>query len=605
MSTHLIILQPLLGAVGWTLLHFVWQGFVIGAVYAATIRAFAHQSAESRYAVSLGFLGLLALCPIVTLGVLWPEGAPASVPALSDPVAGLLPGAVIPGAEATADQLLVQLGRLAPWIVVVWSCGVALLTARIILDWYAVQRLVRAASRPADESWNRLLEGLARRLGIGRGVQLLESLQVQVPIVVGWLQPVVLVPTSVLMGLDPRQLELILIHELAHIRRYDYLVNLAQIVVETLLFYHPVVRWISQRVRQERENCCDDLVLDLSRNKMGYARALLELEGLRSFGETAAVASTGGHLRGRIHRIVGAPVPQRGAVDWMATLALAAFGATAVGIARFETPEPLPPSAPVVELEFLRPSVQAFEPPVPAHGKGPQLEQMTELGPVPEAAPASPVPQAGRPEARPIRVATDQLDFKGAGDVPSVAQEIDIPPPEARPDGATAMLTPSESTGSTRQLLHEQLADAGSPGMADIPAPTLAPSLGSATVGPAGAGPAVSGPLVSGGEPLRLVPPEFPSIARYRGIDGYAVVSFTVDRSGRPRDLRIVDAEPRGVFDDAVMHAVQRWRFAPLLVDGERVERQLEQRFQFDLAQGDPGPAQRDCGRFTGTRICR
>jgi len=600
MSTQLITLQPFLGALGWALLHFVWQGFVIGAVYAATIRAFAHHSAESRYAVSLGFLGLLALCPLVTLGVLWPEGGLAAAPALSDPTGDLFPGVASPGANATADRLLVLLGQLAPWIVVAWSCGVALLTARIILDWYAVQHLVRAASRPADESWNRLLQGLARRLGIGRRVQLLESMQVQVPIVVGWLQPVVLVPTSVLLGLDPRQLELILIHELAHIRRYDYLVNLAQIVVETLLFYHPVVRWISQRVRQERENCCDDLVLDLSQNKMGYARALLELEGLRSFGETAAVSSAGGHLRGRIHRIVGAPVPQRGAVDWMATLTLAAFGATAVGIARFDAPEPVAPSLPSVELEFLRPSVHALEPPEPAHGKGPQLEQVTGRAQTPAAAPAPPVPQAARAAARPEPGETDQPPSRGAGDVPSVVNELDRPQVEARPDGATAMLTTIEPAGSTEQPLREQLAEAGSASLAGIAAPILEPPAPSAKVGSAGAG-----PVVSGGEPRRLVAPEFPSIARYQGIDGYAVVNFTVDRSGRPRDLRIVDAEPEGVFDDAVLRAVQRWRFAPMLVDGERVERQLEQRFQFDLAQGDPGPAQRDCGRVTGTRICR
>ena len=99
--------------------------------------------------------------------------------------------------------------------------------------------------------------------------------------VVGWLRPVVLLPPSALMGLTPHQLELIISHELAHVKRSDYLFNLLQIVVETLLFYHPVVRMVSIRVRLERENCCDDIVVARTGDTLAYARALTEVEGLR------------------------------------------------------------------------------------------------------------------------------------------------------------------------------------------------------------------------------------------------------------------------------------------------------------------------------------
>jgi hypothetical protein len=152
-----------------------------------------------------------------------------------------------------------------------------------------------------------LARELGRRLGLHRAVTLLESAAVAVPVVVGWLRPVVLVPASTLAGLAPKQLEAILAHELAHIRRHDYLVNLFQAVVETLLFYHPAVWWVSTQIRRERENCCDDLAVAVCGDRLGYARALVELEGLRGAAPRLAMAVSGGSLSGRVRRLVSAP----------------------------------------------------------------------------------------------------------------------------------------------------------------------------------------------------------------------------------------------------------------------------------------------------------
>ena len=131
-------------------------------------------------------------------------------------------------------------------------------------------------------TWQRMATRLSRRLHIGRAITLLESALVDVPTVIGWLKPVVLLPASALAGLSPQQLEAILAHELAHIRRHDYLVNLLQTLVETVLFYHPAVWWLSRRIRIERENCCDDLAVSLCGDPVAYAQALADLEALRS-----------------------------------------------------------------------------------------------------------------------------------------------------------------------------------------------------------------------------------------------------------------------------------------------------------------------------------
>jgi beta-lactamase regulating signal transducer with metallopeptidase domain len=134
----------------------------------------------------------------------------------------------------------------------------------------------------------------------------LESSLVDAPTVIGFLKPVILLPTSALTGLSMQQLELLLAHELAHIRRHDYLVNILQSVIETLLFYHPAVWWVSHRIRVEREHCCDDVAVRVSGNAVVYAKALATLETLRHEPQLA-LAANGGQLVKRIKRVLGKP----------------------------------------------------------------------------------------------------------------------------------------------------------------------------------------------------------------------------------------------------------------------------------------------------------
>jgi beta-lactamase regulating signal transducer with metallopeptidase domain len=211
-------------------------------------------------------------------------------------------------------------------LVIVWAIGVALLSIRLIGAWWLTRRLVHAHVRPvSDDLKARALE-LARRLRISRPVRLCESLLVEVPTVVGWLRPVILVPASTLTGLTPNQLQAVLAHELAHVRRHDYLVNLAQAVIETLLFYHPAVWWVSRTVREEREHCCDDLAIALCGDAVAYARALCELEECRAAHANLALAATGGSLVNRVRRILGRPSYDASATSrWLAgALAMAA-----------------------------------------------------------------------------------------------------------------------------------------------------------------------------------------------------------------------------------------------------------------------------------------
>jgi uncharacterized protein (TIGR03435 family) len=163
-------------------------------------------------------------------------------------------------------------------------------------------------------------------------VRLLASALVDAPTVAGWLRPVVLAPVGVLTGLPAGQLEALLLHELAHIRRQDYLVNILQSVAEALLFYHPAVWWVSGHIRTERELCCDDVVVAVFGDPLTYARALAQLESWRPAHLSAAVAANGGSLADRIARLLGQPRPAThgavgsGVLTVAVLLASAAYG---------------------------------------------------------------------------------------------------------------------------------------------------------------------------------------------------------------------------------------------------------------------------------------
>jgi hypothetical protein len=240
---------------------------------------------------------------------------------------------------------------------------VVLLSLRSLGGWLLAQRLKRSGR--SLEALEACLSRLAQRLRISRPVRLCESALVAVPTVIGWIRPVILLPASAVWGLSPEQLELILAHELVHIRRYDYLVNLLQAAVETLLFYHPAVWWVSNRIRLEREHCCDDLAVATCGNALVYARALADLETLRADVPMFVLAASGGSLLNRVRRIVGEPGHvSRSSRGVAAVLALAAAGfALTFGSLIARSDERRPPLEAAIAPDVEAPQVEAARAP--------------------------------------------------------------------------------------------------------------------------------------------------------------------------------------------------------------------------------------------------
>ena len=384
MTTMQILTGPVAQAIGWALLHLLWQAAIVAGILGAVLALIPRQSANARYAAACSALGLVFLSFVATA---YRAYDPAVAPVSSAPVdkatiklslteVPVLVAAI--AAETWRDRLVAMVAtarQALPSIVGIWLAGVLFLSSRLMVAWMRTRRLTRRDSVEASADWQRVAARLSDALGLRRAVRLLESAAVEVPSVIGSLRPVILLPASTLTGMTPQQIEMVLAHELAHIRRHDFLVNLLQAVVETLMFYHPAVWWMSRKVREERENCCDDLAVAVCGNPIQYARALTRLEELRS-APSLLVAANGGSLLDRIRRIAGGRAESNAiSARWAAalvtlTILIASVTIPSLPVFAQREPEPPAPPAPVVaHVDVVAPAAAPLPapaaPPVP------------------------------------------------------------------------------------------------------------------------------------------------------------------------------------------------------------------------------------------------
>lgn len=357
-----ILTSTIAQTVGWSLVHFLWQGALIAAIARVVLwMCTAHQS-NLRYVISCAAMCLMLLCPIVTTLYLLPAqtqltstriadlNRPTSPPVLPGPrepvfestgspqpdsaqlhtpvptpePSPTLNGHVEPNPpswlQSFPNYLSERIELILPFAMGVWAMGVLILSSRLFYGWCGVQRLRRSGKPVSDPKTIRTLRHIKETINLKIATPIRETISVHSPMVVGWLRPVILLPSSALTGLTPEQLSSILAHELAHIRRADYLVNLLQSAIEILLFYHPAVWWLSGQIRKERENCCDDLAIQICQDKKLYVEALMKLEQSRDLSNQLGMASDGGNLVERVARLLGRNGTRPRRTSWIAAV---------------------------------------------------------------------------------------------------------------------------------------------------------------------------------------------------------------------------------------------------------------------------------------------
>jgi bla regulator protein BlaR1 len=325
----------LVASIGWTLLHFLWQGALIGCATAVALVAMRHARPRQRYALACGALLLCFAWPAIELAGRLSGSADSGA-------AALVMARISPAAFVTDNSALAWMQANLGFIVIAWAACSAALALRMGLGLLWIGRI--AGRHAGNPHWQAKLSSMALQIGVTREVRLFIVDNLASPITAGWWRPVVLVPASLISGMPPELLEALLAHEMGHVKRFDYLVNLGQNVVETLLFYHPAVWWISSRIRFEREQIADDVAASHLGEPRRLALALSELERFQFSGHHLAQAANGGDLMSRIKRLLR---PDAQALNWKAAIPVLGLAAACIaGCAH--TPAGQAPPAPVI-----------------------------------------------------------------------------------------------------------------------------------------------------------------------------------------------------------------------------------------------------------------
>ncbi|UCG27128.1 MAG: M56 family metallopeptidase, partial [Bacteroidales bacterium] len=332
---HNLISDRVLYSLGWTFIHSLWQGFLIGMSVGLVLILFRKQTARIRYLLAVGSLAAILILTAATFirlysgtaeqlsygefrqgttdaGFSLPENLSSPVLADSELAAS--------GLTAFFQEFKGYYNRHFPFIVTLWIAGIFIFCLKLTGGLVYSERMKYLGTSPLPGIWNNTIATLTDRMGIKKPVRVLQSSLARVPMVIGYFKPVILLPLSVLSGIPGDQIEAIIAHELAHIRRNDFVVNLFQSLMEAVFFYHPAVWWISGIIRKEREHCCDDMAVKGGSGSLVYAKALVTLQEYSMNTPRYAVAMTGKRhaLLSRIRRITQKPVTRPNLSDrWL------------------------------------------------------------------------------------------------------------------------------------------------------------------------------------------------------------------------------------------------------------------------------------------------
>lgn len=309
--------ENILNALGWTVLHSLWQAFLAALLLAAYLLVWQKTDARRRYLAGCVAMGGTLLFSLITFFIVLGNGETGSALAsevLSDN--GEVLGHYF--IESSPSAFMDYFNENMPLIVTAWLMGMVFFFLRTLGGLLYIQRLKTRHLSSIPEQWQAIMNSLQASLGISQKIKIAASALVKVPMVVGWFKPVVLMPLAAINNLTTEQVEAILAHELAHIARYDYLVNILQAIVEAIFYFNPAVWWISARIRTERENCCDDLaVVTCGGNSLAYAKALVSLQEMQQVQPMLALSfsKNKNQLLLRIQRILQSPDKKSNAME--------------------------------------------------------------------------------------------------------------------------------------------------------------------------------------------------------------------------------------------------------------------------------------------------
>lgn len=591
--------DPIFYSLSITLLHFLWQGFIVAFGLHLILKAVSNKHSHSRYLATLCAMALNVILPVITFFIVYEPEVPVAAVA----------GAVTSFSETSyliTQQFSVwqfEWREFVPFLSLGWMIGVTYLSAHLLYEMFRVYQLPRNGVVQPSDQLQAMFDHLSQQLEVNKVTKLLISMKAEVPMVVGWIRPVVLLPVSMSCGLTTAQLEMLLAHELAHVKRYDYLVNFVQTLVEVILFFHPCVKWVSKQVRAEREYCCDDVAVKHCGNAIAYATALTDAEMLRPHNiPQLAMAASGGNLKKRIFRVVGQhSCSPRYAGQWLVgVFSFALVGSvftashvvgmtqtydTAAASGKLEDsfvvmvePKPTIEEQAVIEPVELKPEMAT---PVAKEAESKVAIETTKIAPAQEISeeevaekqqPIAELVAEKQPEPKAELVAKKQPVTTLPTKAPATEdqkQSQKQPEPEAK--AVVEELVAAKEVEVEKQDIAEKAQPAK-----EITKIETVETQEAETV-----------KVEEEPKPVRVSPqlvrnvlPNYPSKAINKALESDIYVSFVVNKKGRVRDVSFENVVHPS-FKRSIKSALKQWRFEAGTLDGKAVDMRMNKIFSF------------------------
>lgn len=615
---------PIFYSLSMTLLHFVWQGSLVAFGLYLVLRNVDNKHSNFRYSASLTAMLLNVALPVLTFLLIYQPEIPLTV--------------VVPAAENVVDASILATTQIAAWrfdwrevlplLSLAWMVGVFYLSGQLVYEMFKAYQLPRNGVVPTTDQIQRIFDKLASDLEVNKFTKLLISMKAEVPMVIGWIRPVVLLPLSMSCGLTAAQLEMLLAHELAHVKRHDYLVNFLQTLVEVTLFFHPCVKWISRQVRAEREYCCDDVAVNYCGNAVAYAAALTDAEMLRPHNiPQLAMAASGGDLKNRVFRVVGhhSCAPKK-AGQWMAGVFSFAFAASVLtagqvigmthtyNVTEHNKDENsfvvvVEPVA-SVELKEDKTQIEIFPEAIQTQNS-PSRKTLSAVASIEQnAEPIAKIVKKLSVEQKTVLVEKSQSKERlkvvqeekpvvaGTATVPSIRKNISDKPVRTAISNANKgdLLTmfaatairavDSDKENTTANQLDKQLPIEPSESKqnieTDVKLITKVARPKTVRISPK-----VSKSMI----------PNYPSNLPSKLVGGDIYVSFNVKKDGHVGDITF-DSKVHSAFKRSIRKALRRWRFEPGTIDGTDTEMWMSKIFSFTRDASNSRP-------ITGSRLVK
>ena len=622
-----IVSNPYFNNLALTLIHFIWQGCFIAFALKAALILTSQKNPQLRYAfASIAMLSCLFI-PFITFAIIYQSGN-TSLPFSSNIIPSL--NFVATGLKHNNFYWPTNVIELLPYLSVAWLTIVMLLTGKLLVEVFMVNQLTKQSVVPADAKLSARFVQLVEKMKLSITPRLLISLETDVPMAIGWLKPVILLPASMLSGLSTSQLEMLLLHELAHIRRHDYLVNFIQTLVALLLFFHPAVQWISKQMRNEREYCSDDIAVQYCGDAFAYAHTLADTASTCSKHRhntipKMAMAASGGDLKQRIVRLVDSHCTSNNdAGKWMAATAVI------LGILIFSAQQLISPR--IFEIAVTNPEVISAEQKMVINDENyqPILLTQTSIVAKPLAVKASYIDNISTIDIQVINhslLLTNNNTFtKFESEVQQIKTDKNKPALAVIRDNSKKLSVPSNQNTKAKTLAKEFLAE-------KEPTTIVAAVLDSPKAKLKNKAPAaqltksnnkevqvaskvdrpfnrndnitklpvteekspetytvkkmISNvellPLQEEAELISSIEPKYPSSAKRKGLELEIQVYFTIDEAGQIKNLEFEQQHKIGYFRNAIKTAMRKWAFHPAKIDGQPVESQMSKIFSFSL----------------------